>query len=175
VKALRLAGRLKGTFFLSPREEAFIKRLITEFKVPEPLVEKGLEECLRAVPPERRARFPLFRCARTVLRLYEREKKTRPAAAYGWQKAFKEKARLLSRLLGVKPPEADSPEEAQRVLYKLEEELLRRLWRRLSPSQKKEILELYEPFKSRPEVYRELIKEELRRRFNLPNFTLYSS
>jgi len=168
---------LKGQFFLSPRERFFIKLLKEELGYPEEVIAKGIEECLKGVPPTRRKRFPLFRCMGKIRELYERKKRQEVLVrGVDWEKVFYEKLKLLENFIPVGNVNSPScEEEAEEILRKLEKNLMKKLWNELPKERKKEILKKYADVKGEDEeLFKELVKEELRKTFRIPPLSIYS-
>ncbi|NPB07923.1 MAG: hypothetical protein GXN96_03225 [Aquificae bacterium] len=168
---------LKGQFFLSPRERFLIQLLREELGYPEEVIAKGIEECLRGVPPDRRRKYPLFRCLGKIRELYEK-KRREEALVHGvdWRKAFSEKLRAIEVFLpvsGVATP--GSEEEAEKTLRELESRLMKKLWEELPREKKKEILKKYGTVREEDEeLFRELVREELRKLFSVPSLSIYA-
>ncbi len=166
---------LKGQFFLSPRERQFINLLTKELQVPEDILRQALEECLKAVPPEKRRKFPLFKCLRKVLELQKLH--TRQEAfqnSLNWKEVFYEKLRDASAYLNEKVKEPQTEEEAEKILRELESKLMKKLWNELPREEKRKIVEKYKTVKKEDEeLFKELIKHELRKIYKIPKLSLY--
>jgi len=176
MKASEVLMHLKGELFLSPREELFIRTLTERLRIPEEVVAEGIKRCLQSLPPERRRRFPLFRCFSAVKEVYklykEREAKKQ---ALPWRETFYEKLEAVKDLVEFSFEEPRSEKEAEEVLRLLERKLMGELWRKLSPQEKRKIAKKYAEFREEEELFKELVKEELRRLYRLPVLSLYSS
>jgi len=165
---------MKGeVLFLSPRERMFLN-FLSEMGVPEEVVRQGVERCYTAVNPFRRARRPLFLCFREIMEAYERfVRLSAQRAEIDWKRRFREKIELVKDLLKEELREPTSEEEAQRILKRIESGIVRALWRKMSPSEKERILRKYKDFRKNREVYRELVKAEVKRIYGIPDLSLY--
>ncbi|NPA32332.1 MAG: hypothetical protein GXO04_01760, partial [Aquificae bacterium] len=136
---------LKGQFFLSPRERSFIRLLKEELGYPEEIIAKGIEECLKSVPPERRRKFPLFRCMGNIRKLYEKSRRQEALVKdINWEKIFSDKLKILESFISVENVRFPSnEEEAEEILRELERKLMKKLWDELPEERKKEILKRY--------------------------------
>jgi hypothetical protein len=170
----RLIMELKGgEFFLSPRDREFL-RILEEQGIPEEVVEEGIRRCLSGVNPSRRDRTPLFLCYRTVREVYENWRRLKAyQEGEPWRERFLRKLELARGLVRKVPPLPKTEEEAARYLKDLEDRILRNFWRRIPREDRERILKKYEKYKEEKVLYRELIKREIRRRFNLPELSLY--
>ncbi len=162
-----------GDFFLSPRDREFLKAL-EEMGVPEEVAFEGVRRCLESVAPKKRSKTPLFLCFSAVMEAFENWRRLKAYEEHwSWRDRFRKKIELVKGLIRKLPPEPRTEEEARRILSDLEKRILRNLWRRLPEEERKRILKKYSKFKENKDLYRELVKEELRKRFGLPNLSLY--
>lgn len=170
-----LITTLKEQFFLSPSEKRFVKLLTESLNIPEEIIKQAIEECLRAVPPDRRRKFPIFRCFKKVLELkemYIREKAIQEEL--DWKKIFSVKLKYAREYTDLKVKEPRSREEAEKILREIESTIMKKLWENLPKEKKREIVKKYERIKSEDEeLFKELVKYELRRIYKLPDFSLY--
>ena len=166
---------LKGQFFLSPRERQFINLLTKELQIPEEVLRQALEECLKAVPPEKRRKFPLFKCLKKVLELKQLHARREAFQKdLNWKEIFYEKLRYASAYLDEEVKEPQTEEEAERTLRELESKLMKRLWKELPKEEKKKIVEKYKDVKGEDEeLFKELVKHELRKIYGIPELSLY--
>ncbi len=166
---------LKGQFFLSPRERQFINLLTKELQIPREIVRQALEECLKAVPPEKRRNFPIFRCLKKVLELRELyAKKEAFQNNIDWKNIFYEKLRYASAYINEEVKEPKTEEEAERILRELEAKLMKKLWEELPKEERKKIVKKYKSVKGEDEeLFKELVKHELRKMFKIPELSLY--
>ncbi len=162
-----------GDFFLSPRDREFL-RILQEQEIPEEVAMEGIRRCLLSLPPSRRRKTPLFLCYGTVVRVLE-EKRRISAYTEGpdWRERFRRKVALVRDLLEDIPPFPKDEETAKRVLREIEDRLLRKFWRKIPKEERERILERYRHYKRERELYRELLKREIQRRFGLPDLSLY--
>ncbi|GAB6064959.1 hypothetical protein JCM9492_00510 [Aquifex pyrophilus] len=172
--ALETLKRLKGVHFLSPRDEKVIRILREEYKIPEEVIEEGLEECLKGVNPLKRKKYPAYRCIKKVLELYKL-KKRKERKELNWLKRFKEKLSLVEDIINVSEvPKPSSEEEAERILREVEGRIFKRLWESLEKEEKKRIVyKLRDVREEDEELFKELVKDELRKRFGIPYLSLY--
>jgi hypothetical protein len=170
----RKALDIKGEFFLSPRERLFLE-FLKERSIPEEVILEGLRRCYEEIPPPKRHRYPLFLCRTHVERCYEEFLlKHSTELDFDWRKAFRNKVEALRDFLRVIPACPDTEEEAQQLLRSIEAELMKELWDGLDKSKKRELFRRFAKFRQEEDLFRELIKEELRKMYNLPSFSLYS-
>jgi len=166
---------LKEQFFLSPREKQFIDLLIEELRIPKEVIGHALEECLKAVPPEKRRKFPIFRCSKKILelhKLYARREAFQNNL--NWKVIFYEKLKKVEVYLGEKPKEPKTEEEAERILREVESKLMKKLWDDLPKEEKRRIVRKYEGLrKEEEELFKELVKHELRKIYKIPELSLY--
>ncbi len=164
---------IKGEFFLSPRERLFLD-FLKERKIPHEVILEGIEECYRELPPERRHRYPLFMCLRHVERARERLLiRESGRIGFNWKDRFMEKVRAVEGFLKEKPNVPESEEEAQELLRELEREILNELWDNLEEERKREIFKKFRKFRGEEELFKELVREELRAMFGIPVLSLY--
>ena len=162
---------LKGNvFFISPRERLFLKTLL-EAGLPEHIIKEGLRDCYLKVNPKRMGKYPAFLCYREVYRRYEEYLRALPKKLE-WKERFKRKLALVG-LSEKDVPAPKTEREAYEILRKLEDKMIRDVWKNLDEKEKKEILRKFEDFKKDGELFREMVKIELKRRFNLPELNLY--
>ncbi|WP_457601284.1 hypothetical protein [Hydrogenivirga sp.] len=167
---LRLKG---GVFFLSPRERLFLK-VLEEMGIPEQVVKEGIERCYTALNPRRRSKHPLFLCYRSVMEVYENFMRLQAQRVeIDWRERFRRKLAPVRDLIEGDIREPGSEEEAQGILKDIENRLVRRLWRELSPEDKRRIKEKYREFKENRELFSELIKREIQSMFGIPPLSLY--
>jgi len=164
---------LKGQFFLSPREEKFIK-LLKEMGIPEEDIQEGIMECLKSVSPRRRKNYPLFKCFPKILEVnkvkaLERGKKEH----LNWKKVFERKVSSVAHLIDFEYTEPKTEEEAEFILQGIEKKLFKKLWSNLSQEKKREIYSKYREVREDEELFKELIKYELRRIYGIPVLSLY--
>ncbi len=166
---------LKGQFFLSPRERQFINLITKELQVPEDILRQALEECLKAVPPEKRRKFPLFKCLRKVLELQKLHARQEAFQnSLNWKEVFYEKLSYANAYLNEEIKEPQTEEEAERILRELESKLMKKLWEELSKEERKKIVSKYKTVKEEDEeLFKELIKHELRKIYKIPELSLY--
>ncbi len=166
---------LKGQFFLSPRERQFINLLTKELQVPKEVLRQALEECLRAVPPEKRKKFPLFKCLKKVLELQKLHARQEAFQnSLSWKEIFYEKLRYANAYLNEEVKEPKTEEEAERILRELESKLMKKLWGELPKEEKRKIVNKYKSVKEEDEeLFKELIKHELRKIYKIPELSLY--
>ena len=169
-EVLELKG---GDFFLSPRDREFL-RILQDQEIPEEVAIEGIRRCLLSLPPSRRKKTPLFLCYGTVVKVLE-EKRRINAYREGpdWRERFRKKLALVKDLLEEIPPFPKDEETAKKILRDIEDRLLRRFWRRIPKEEREKITKRYRPYKREKELYRELVKREIQRRFGLPDLSLY--
>ncbi len=166
---------IKGSsFFLSPREKLFLK-ILSEYGVPEEVVKEGLKDCYRELPPPARDTYPAFLCFKKIMARYESFKRSQTAKKpFNWKEAFERKLALAEGILGsVNVEKPSSEEQAYRVLKELEKEILKCFWAKLSKEEKISIRRRLAKFKEDKDLYNFLIAEEIRKRFSLPDLSLY--
>ena len=173
-KLERLILSLKGGgFFLSPRDREFL-RLLEEEGIPEEVVEEGIRRCLNAFNPTKRDKIPLSLCYGVVKETYENWRRIR---AYregpDWRERFRRKLEAVKDFIRKVPTTPGTEEEARRILREVEDRIMRNLWRRIPEEERRRIREKYERYREDMELYRELVKREIRKRFNLPDLSLY--
>ena len=167
---LRLKG---GVFFLSPREKLFLK-FLDEMGIPESVVKRGIEECYRSINPLKRSKYPLFLCFKNVMETYENHLRLEAQRAeIDWERRFWEKLELVKGMVKAKVERPASEEEAQRILKEIETRIVRNLWRKLDREEREKIKEKYKEFKDNKEIYRELVKAEVKKIFGVPDLSLY--
>ncbi len=173
-KLERFVLELKGgVFFLSPRERIFLS-FLEEMGIPEHVVREGIENCYRAVNPRRRSKRPLFLCMGEIMEAYERFLRLEAQRLeIDWRRRFREKVELVKDLLKGEVGEPKSEEDAQRILKEIERQIVRALWSKMDPQQRRRIREKFKDFESRRDIYGELIKAEVKRLYNLPDLSLY--
>ncbi|AAC06807.1 hypothetical protein [Aquifex aeolicus] len=164
---------LKGQFFLSPREEKFL-RLLEEMGIPEEDIQEGIRECLKSVSPKKRKNFPLFKCFSKILevnkvRALERGKREH----LDWKRVFERKVSVVKHLLDFNYTEPKTEEEAEKTLQEIERKIFKKLWENLDKERKREIYNKYKEVKEDEELFKELIKHELRKIFQIPVLSLY--
>lgn len=166
--------QLKGeVFFLSPREKIFLKHL-EEMGIPERVVREGIEECYTAINPKRRGKRPLFLCFKTIMEKYENYLRFQAQKLeIDWKERFRKKIEKVRDMIRGEIREPRSEEEAQEILKDIENRILRNLWRRLPREEKEEIREKFKEFKENRWLFGELIKSELKKRFGIPDLSLY--
>ncbi|MDQ7038721.1 MAG: hypothetical protein Q9N26_05935 [Aquificota bacterium] len=170
----RLVLNLKGGgFFLSPRDREFLK-LLEDQGIPEEVVEEGIKKCLTGINPSKRGKTPLFLCYRTVMETYENWRRIK---AYGempdWRERFRKKLEAVKGFIRKVPPAPGTEEEARRVLREIEDRIMRNLWKKMPAEERRKIRRKYERYREERELYRELVKREIRKMFNLPDLSLY--
>ena len=172
--ALDTLKRLKGVHFLSPKDEKVIRTLREDYGIPEEVIEEGIEECLKEVNPLRRKRYPLYRCIKKVLELYKL-KKRKEKVRFDWLEKFNEKLRFVEGFINISEiPEPESEEEAERILKEIERKIFQSLWDSLEKEEKRKILHKFREVKEEDEeLFKELVKDELRKRFGIPYLSLY--
>jgi len=168
--------KLKGQFFLSPREEKFLKYLKEELNLPDNVIEEGIKECLKSVNPYLRKNYPIFRCLSKILEIYKLKSTLEERSNHlNWRRVFERKIDSVKHLLGTqefKIPKSE--EEAEEILRSLEKELFKKLWKELSDVEKKKIIAKYKEVKQEnEELFKELVKHELRRIYEIPYLSLY--
>ena len=162
-----------GVFFLSPRERLFLN-FLQDMGVPERVVRSAVERCYTAIPPEKRSKYPLFLCMNRVMEEYENFLRLEAQKLrLDWRERFNEKVSYVAKFIKVKVKEPESEEEAQRILLELENSLLRELWRSMSREERERIREKFKEFKDNRELFGELIKREVQKKFCLPRLSLY--
>lgn len=162
---------LKGNvFFISPRERLFLKALL-EAGVPEQVIKEGLRECYLKVNPRRTGKYPAFLCYREVYKRYEEYLRALPKKLE-WKERFRRKL-TLAGISEKDVPLPKSEREAYEILKRLEDEMIRDVWRKLDGKEKREILKKFGDFRRDRELFREMVKIELKKRFNLPELNLY--
>ncbi len=167
---LRLKG---GVFFLSPREKLFLK-LLEDMGIPEHVAREGIERCYSSLNPRRRSKHPLFLCFRRVMEVYENFLRIEAyRGEIDWKGRFWKKVSSVRELISGEIEEPESEERAQEILMEIESKVMRELWRKLSGEEKRKIREKFRDFKDNEEVFRELVKRELQRRFGIPTLSLY--
>lgn len=163
---------IKGVFFLSPREIWFLKTL-EDLGYPFEAVKEGLERFFSYVPPERRSKTPIYFAMKEIEKLKKRISKS-SVPVKDWREKFRELVELARTYLkDLKVEEPQKEEEAELILRQLEKEVYKHLWNILPQEEKKDILKKYKAFKNDEEVFRLMVKGELKRRFGLKTFSLY--
>ncbi len=172
-----LVSLIRGeTFFLSPREKIFIETLINRLNIPEDTIKEGIKNCYSKLEPKKRAKYPLFLCFKEIMKIHKmkvREEKIKKA--FDWKEAFKRKMELARKMIDLeefKFPKTE--EEAVKILRDIERKIFKSLWESLPEKEKKEIMRKFKDFKEEKELFKELIKAELRERFNIPDLSLYT-
>ncbi|HIP42768.1 MAG TPA: hypothetical protein EYG91_02440 [Aquifex aeolicus] len=168
--------QLKGQFFLSPREEKFLKYLKEELNLPDSVIEEGIKECLKSVNPYLRKNYPIFRCLSKILEIHKLRSTAKARNNHlDWKRVFEKKIDAVKHLLDVqefKIPKSE--EEAEETLRSLEKELFKKLWKELNDVEKKKIIAKYkEVKKENEELFKELVKYELRIIYEVPYLSLY--
>ena len=173
-KLKELILSMKGeVFFLSPRELAFLD-LLEDMGIPESIVEEGIKECYRSINPYRRSKHPVFMCLKTIMSVYENYMRLEAQKMrLDWKKRFYKKLELVKEFIKERVEEPRSEEEAEMLLRRIEDSILRALWKDIPKSERAKMVSKYEEFKENEEIYRELIKSEVRRFFGLPRLSLY--
>ncbi len=166
---LRLKG---GVFFLSPREKRFLD-MISEMGIPNDVVLTGVKECLRSLEPKRRSKYPIFMCYKKIMEMYDQQVRREAQVQPYWEERFKEKIDLVKELVKHPLPKPKTPEEAEEILRSLERDILSIAWKKLSAQEKRNIKEKFKDYEENKDLYAELIKEELRRRFGIPHLSIY--
>ncbi len=165
--------RIKGEFFLSPRERLFLD-FIREKGIPKEIALAGIRKCYGEIPPRRRSRYPLFLCLRQVMETYEEFlRKRAQEMEIDWERIFKLKLEAVKELLESEPPMPGSEEEAEEILKEVEKEVFNRLWGQLNEELKREIVRKFRKFRREEELFKELVKEELRKIYRIPVLSLY--
>lgn len=166
---------LKGQFFLSPKERKFINFVTGELGISGEILGKALEECLKAIPPERRRNFPIFRCLRRVLelkKLHERKKALKKS--FNWKSVFYQKLQKAESYLDELPKEPKTEEEAEKILREIESKIFKKLWGTLPIEERKRIVKKYRQFRNEDEeLFKELVKYEIRKKYKIPELSLY--
>jgi len=162
-----------GPFFLSPREKIFLD-LLEDMGIPEEVVKEGIELCLGAVEPRKRSKYPLFLCMSKILDLYESYRRHMTLKdPFDWRERFNYKINLIKDFLEEDPPVPQSEEEAERILSEIESAIIKDLWNKLDKEEKERILSSVKQFRKEDDIYKELIKREIRRIYGIPTLSLY--
>ncbi len=166
--------KLKGEdFFLSPRERIFLE-LLAEMGIPEDIVKEGIEKYYTALNPRKRSVKPVFLSFKEIMTSYERYiRLNAQIQKIDWRARFYRKLELVKELISIKVNPPSSEEEAWKTLKSVEEKILRLFWNKLTEEEKKEIINKYKEFKKNREIFREFIKSEIRKKFKIPNLSLY--
>ncbi len=166
---LKLKG---GVFFLSPRERRFLD-MISEMGVTNGVILLGIKECLRTLEPKRRSKYPIYMCYKKIMEIHDQQIRREAQIQPHWEARFKEKVALVKELVSDPLPKPRTPEEAEEILRGIEKEILRLAWKRLTAQEKKAIKDKFKEYEENRDLYAELIKEELRRRFGIPHLSIY--
>ena len=162
-----------GSFFLSPREKIFLE-VLEEMGVPEEVVKEGIEICLGAVDPRKRSKYPVFLCMKKVLEIFETYRKHNAIReTFDWRERFNFKIQLVRDYIDAEPPPPASEEDAERILMETESKIMKQLWDKLGQEKKKRILEAVSQFRKEDDIYKELVKREIRKIYGLPVLSLY--
>ena len=166
---------LKGQFFVSPREEIFIEFLKSELNIPEEIIEEGIRECLNSVPPEKRRKYPISKCYGKVMEVFKnylREKAKRNHI--NWKEEFQKKISLVKSFIDFEVIEPKSESEAEEILNEIEKKIIKKLWDGMEDKEKRQLISKYKDIKRESkELFKELIKEEVRKKFGIPVLSIY--
>ncbi|RUM28143.1 MAG: hypothetical protein DSY32_04755 [Aquifex sp.] len=164
---------LKGQFFLSPREERFLN-LLKEMGIPEEDIREGIRECLKSVNPKKRKNYPLFKCFSKILEVNKVKALERGKREHlNWKKIFERKVSSVKHFIDFDYGKPKTEEEAEKILQDIERKLFKKLWESLEESKKREIYKKYREVKEDRELFKELIKHELRKIYKIPVLSLY--
>lgn len=167
---LKLKG---GVFFLSPREKLFLN-FLEELGIPESIVKEGIERCYTALNPRRRSKHPVFLCYRSIMDVYENFLRIEAQKVrIDWEHRFEEKVKKVKELVNFEIKKPESEEDAQKVLKEIESRIMKELWKQLSKEERDSIGRKYREFRDNKEVFAELVKRELQKKFKIPPLSLY--
>ncbi|MCS7083425.1 MAG: hypothetical protein NZL90_00375 [Aquificaceae bacterium] len=156
---------LKGVAFLSPREEWFVSRVISEGFSPE-VVFEAVSKFLNSQPEQRRQKVPIYLCYKLLTKM----RKGLPL----WRERFEEKLNYAI-LVGAKAQlfEPKDEESAERFLLELEQKLALELLKKLSKGERLKIAKTFSAFKDSQELYKDLVRREILKLFGIKPFSLY--
>ncbi len=165
--------KIKGEFFLSPRERLFLE-FLERAGIPEEVAVEGIKKCYLELPFERRQKYPLFLCLKHVQEAH-REFLRRKAQEINidWKAIFFSKLKAVREFLSSEPEEPKSEVEAERTLREIESEVFTTLWEKLDLKEKERLLKKYRKFRKEENMFKELIKDELREIYGIPFLSLY--
>ncbi|MFN4319839.1 MAG: hypothetical protein ACK4FY_05145 [Aquificaceae bacterium] len=163
--------KLKGDFFLSPRDAWFLK-FLEEEGYPLPAVKEGIKRFFLYYPPEKRSKLPLFMSFEEIKkRRYRAVKKSTPH----WKEKFLQRLELAKKFLGedIACPEPEDQAQAESILINLENEIAQRLYDSLDKEEKLSLMKKFSPFKGNKDLLKAMIKRELFKRVGLKSLSLF--
>lgn len=163
--------KIKGDFFLSPRDAWFLK-FLEEEGYPLPAVKEGIKRFFLYYPPEKRSKLPLFMSFGEIKKRRQRAiKKTAP----DWREKFYQRLELAKRFLGenITYQEPKDQAQAEEILLGLENRIAQKLYDSLSKEEKISLMRKFSLFKENKELLKAMIKRELFKRVGLKGLSLF--
>lgn len=163
--------KIKGDFFLSPRDAWFLK-FLEEEGYPLPAVKEGIKRFFLYYPPEKRSKLPLFMSFGEIKKRRQRAiKKTAP----DWREKFYQRLELAKRFLGenITYQEPKDQAQAENILINLENDIAQRLYDALSKEEKISLVKKFSVFKENKELLKAMIKRELFKKVGLKGLSLF--
>ncbi len=161
----------KDVLFLSPRERWFLK-VLEEQGYSLEAVKKGIEKFYKALRPDRRSTTPVFFAFSQIQKLQkELSKKKTNKRDYDWKEKFRKNIEKIRDYIKEPISEPSTKEEAEEVLRKIENAVVKSIWDCMPQEEKRAILRKYAQFKENEELFKFLIKLEIMSRYNIPKIS----